>query len=481
MGSVTPLTTRIIRTISFDRLPMGFKNDRSNHRESPNLAGHRKGEAMSRRGFLQGLGGAGASLGLGGWAGASPTAPNLLLGGDALPATEKIQLAVIGVGGHGRYHVNQWAKNPQSQLVAVCDVHRGRAAKAREAADAIQGKGSCTAYQDFRELLARKDIDAVSIATPDHWHALLALAAIRAGKHVYLEKPVAYSVTQGRAIADAVSRHGIILQNGTQQRSTRFFQRTAWHARSGHLGRLTHAIATSPYGLQGGDPTLAEPPAELDYGFWLGPAPLTPYTVGRDNGAGGVGWYHMRDYSGGWITGWGSHHVDSAQWALGKDGEAPVSVEATGEFPKEGIYNTCIKWRAEFTYADGKKLIFATPNEAPGQKSVLVHGEEGWVCADRSSIDAENKTLLKQRPEPIPGTWYSDHYLDFLDAIRFGREPSAPIGSAHLSTTLCHLANIAIAVGRPLKWDGTRERFPDDPDANKLIDPPMRPPWKLEG
>lgn len=403
-----------------------------------------------------------------------------ILRAETVSPSERLQLAVVGVGGHGSFHVRNWATSPHSQLVAVCDIHRGRTAKAKHFADAIQGKDSCAVYHDFRELIARDDIDAVSIATPDHWHALIALAAIRAGKHVYLEKPVAYTIAQGRAIAEAVRRHGVILQNGTQQRSMRFFQRIAWHAASGHLGKLTHAIATAPYGLQGGDPTPTDPPEELDYDFWLGPAPHTPYTPGRDVGAGGVGWYHMRDYSGGWITAWGSHHVDSAQWALGKDREAPVSVEATGEFPKEGAYNTCIKWRAEFTYADGKKLIFATPEEAPGKKSVLTHGEEGWICADRSSIDAENKSLLAQRPDPIPATWYSDHYLDFLDAIRQRREPSAPIEPANLSTNLCHMANIAIVLDRPLRWDGANERFIDDPEANKMLSAPMREPWSLD-
>jgi len=203
-------------------------------------------------------------------------------------------------------------------------------------------------------------------------------------------------VAEGRAITDAVKRYGVVLQNGTQQRSTRTF------------------------------------------------------------------------------------HVDCTQWALDKDDEAPVAIEAQGEYAKEGVYDTCYKWRAEFTYADGVKLIFATPREAPGRMYVLIQGDEGWVCADRGSIDAHPKSLLAERPGPLADPWPSHHYQDFLHAIRDGREPASAIGPAHLSTTLCHLANIAIELQRPLRWDGARERFIDDPLADRLLAAPMRAPWKLD-
>jgi len=426
---------------------------------------------MNRRGFLR------QSLA----AAALPLAFPAILRSAPLPPSRRLGLGVIGVGGQGAWlHARTWTGLPESRLVAVCDVNRKALAAAKAQADDAQGSNDCAAYADFRELLARDDIDAVSIATPDHWHAVMALAAIRAGKHVYLEKPVAYTVAEGRAIADAVSRHGVVLQNGTQQRSTRTFQRAAWLALSGRLGRVHAAIATSPYGAQGGDPQPAAPPAEIDYDFWLGPAPWKPYTPGRCSGHGGAGWYHIRDYSGGWITAWGSHHVDCAQWALGKDDETPVAVEAQGEYPKEGVYDTCYKWRAEFTYADGVKLIFATPREAQGRMNVLIQGDEGWVCADRGSIDAHPKSLLAERPGPLADPWPSHHCQDFLHAIRDGREPASTIGPAHRSTTLCHLANIAIELQRPLRWDGGRERFIDDPVADRLLAAPMRAPWKLE-
>lgn len=377
-------------------------------------------------------------------------------------------------------HVRMWCALNDSRLVAVCDVNRQAAAAAKAMADEMQGDHDCAEYSDFRELLARDDIDAVSIATPDHWHGLNTLAAVRAGKHVYLEKPVAFTIAEGRAIVEAVRRHGVVLQHGAQQRSLRTFQHAAWLAHSGRLGRVHTAIATSPYGVRGGDPNPAEPPAGLDYEFWLGPAPWKPYTPGRCRGHGGVGWYHIRDYSGGWITAWGSHHVDCAQWALGRDHEAPVTIEAQGEAPGEGVYDAYHKWRAEFTYADNTKLIFATPGEAHGRMDVLVMGDDGWVCADRGRIDAHPKSLLAEHPGPLADPWPRHHYQDFLDAIRDGREPAAPIESAHLSTTLCHLVNISIDLQRPLHWDHSRERFVDDHIANRLLAAPMRAPWSLD-
>lgn len=425
--------------------------------------------APNRRAFLRG------SL-----AAAAPLLAPRLLRAAAPPPSQRLHLAVIGVGGQGGAHARVWSSFPDCRLLAVCDVNRTRAAQAKQAVDAACGDTACAAFHDYRELLARPDIDAVSIAVPDHWHALIALAALRAGKHVYLEKPLAYTVAEGRTLAEAVRRHGMVLQQGTQQRSMSTFQRAAWLARSGRLGRVHTATATSPCGPRGGDPNPAPPPPEIDYEFWLGPAPSKPYTPGRCSGHGGVGWYHIRDYSGGWITAWGSHHVDCAQWALAKDHEAPVAAEATGEFPREGVYDTCWKWRAEFRYADGTKLVFATPNEAPGRMDVLVEGDEGWVAASRDGIDAHPKSLLALHPGPLAEPWPTDHFRDFLDAIREGREPAAPVEVGHRSTTLCHLANIAILLQRPLHWDGPRQRFVDDPPADRLLAAPMRPPWRLD-
>jgi predicted dehydrogenase len=306
------------------------------------------------------------------------------------------------------------------------------------------------------------------------------LAGLHESTVVYLEKPVAHTVAQGRALVTAARRYGAVLQNGTQQRSASTFQRAAWLARSGRLGRVHTAIATSPYGRQGGDPRPCPPPPELDYEFWVGPAPFKPYSPGRDDGRGGLGWYHILDHSGGWITAWGSHHVDCAQWALGKDREAPVRVETTAEFPREGLFDTAWKWRSEFTYADGVKLVFGTEKESGGLLNVQILGDQGWVAADRGQLDAHPKSLLAENPGPEAEGWSRHHFQDFLSAIREGRDPAAPIEPAHLSTTLCHLTNISAQLGRPLRWDGARERFVGDPAADRMLDTPLRSPWKLE-
>ena len=428
----------------------------------------RSSDAMGRRRFLRRT--LAASLPL--------AVPSLLRA--APPPSERLHIGVIGVGGQGSAHAGVWTSLPEARLLAVCDVNRQKAEQAKKSVDTTYNDSGCTAYHDFRELLARPDIDAVSIAVPDHWHALIALAALRAGKHVYLEKPTAYTVEEGRALVTAVRRYGRAYQQGTQQRSTSTFQRAAWLARTGKLGRLHTAIATSPYGPIGGDPKPAPVPPEIDYEFWLGPAPWKPYTPSRCSGHGGIGWYHIRDYSGGWVTAWGSHHVDCAQWALGKDHEAPVSVEAVAEYPKEGVYDTPWKWRSEFRYADGIKLIFATPKEADGKMDVLIQGDEGWVCASRGGIDAHPKSLLALQPGPQAEPWPNHHFRDLLNAIREGRDPVAPIEGAHLSTTLCHLTNIAAVLQRPLRWNGKAERFIDDPIADRMLSSPMRAPWSLQ-
>lgn len=405
--------------------------------------------------------------------------PSAVLGRGAPAPSERLGMAIIGNGGRGSGHTGVFASFPDCHVLAVCDVNRRNAEQAKAKVDGAYNNKDCQLSGDHREILARDDIDAISIAVPDHWHAIIALDAIRAGKHVYLEKPLAYTVEEGRELVSAVRRHGVVLQQGTQQRSMSTFQRTAYLAQAGYLGTVKRAVAISPDGAEGGDPNPAPVPEWLDYERWLGPAPRVPYTPGRCKGHGGVGWYHIRDYSGGWITAWGSHHVDSAQWALGKDHEAPVEINATGKFPQSGVFDTCKTWRAAYRYADGTELIFATPNEGQGNKNVLIEGDEGWVAADRGRIDAFPKSLLAVRPEPSGRPWPTDHFHDFVEAIQQGRDGCAPVEIGHLSTTLCHLATIGITVQRPLKWNAAKECFVNDPVADRLLSRPMRQPWSL--
>ena len=403
----------------------------------------------------------------------------------ALPAStrgaklEKMRLGVIGTGGQGTGHAGMWSSLPESRVVALCDVNRKHLAAAKATVDKNQGDASCATCGDFRELIARPDIEAVSIAVPDHWHALIALQAIRAGKHVYLEKPLAYTVEEGRALVDAVRQYGVGLQHGTQQRSMDTFQRAAWLARSGRLGRLQTATATSRYGPQGGDPTPAEPPPEIDYEFWLGPAPRKPYTPGRCSGHGGLGWYHIRDYSGGWVTAWGSHHVDCAQWALGKDAESPVRVEANGEFPVGGVYDTCWKWRADVTYADGMKLIFATPGEAKGKWTFSSRATmAGSAPRARPSTPTRNRCWRSVPARCAKPGLTTISKISWRPSARAAipprpwKAPTSPPPSATWSTSgwSCNARCNGMA---------PTETSPNDPVANRMLTSTMRAPWKL--
>lgn len=422
---------------------------------------------MTRRGFLTAAGG------MTGWG---------ILRGRARgePATNsKLGLGVIGVGGRGKAHMKEFFEDPGTRVVAVCDVRAGEREKAKALAAQEYGGDACATHGDFRELLARGDIDAVSIAVPDHWHALVALAALRAGKHVYLEKPFAYSVAEGRAVVEAAAASGAVVQAGTQQRSMANYRLACELVRNGRIGKLRTVRVGSPFGFRGGSTALAPIPKGIDYDMWLGPAPAVPYTDGRCDGGGGNGWYHIRDYCGGWLTAWGSHDVDIAHWGMGADASGPVEVDAWGVFPEVGVYDTAWKWRAECTYADGVKVIYATEQE--NRHGVRFEGDDGWVFVRRGFTDSNPKTLLHEviRPGEERLAAADNHFACFLDAIRTGRDVTAPAEGAHRSTSACHLMHISMRLGRKLRWNPAEERFVDDDAANRMLSRAMRAPWGL--
>ena len=430
---------------------------------------HCKSTHLSRRQFLK-------------TTAAGVSAPLLLshsLRGEDAPS-EKISVGIIGSGGRGRSHIAEgYGKLPQARVVAVCDVNAGNRGQAKNMADTINGDSSCASYEDFRELLARSDIDAVSIAVPDHWHALIAVAAADAGKHLYSEKPFAYSISEGQKLLQAVTKSGVVFQHGTQQRSDARYWQACMLACNGYLGTLNTIRVGSPVGLQGGSTEEAPLPAGLNYDLWLGPAPFKPYTDGRCHGDGGVGWYHIRDYSGGWVTAWGSHDVDIAQWGNGTDHTGPREVTGKAEFATNGVYDTAWKWHFECAYANGVKLIYASENEIP--HGVRFEGTDGWIFVKRGLIEAEPKSLLDipLDNEKVQLARADNHVLNFLDAIRTGSAVTAPIESAHRSTAVCHLCNITARLGRPITWDAVSEQILDDAEATAMLDRPMREPWSL--
>ncbi|MCL4692589.1 MAG: Gfo/Idh/MocA family oxidoreductase [Candidatus Hydrogenedentes bacterium] len=397
----------------------------------------------------------------------------------ATPANDRIGVAIIGSGGRGRTHVGGFQPFSDAQIRVVCDVNAVNRAAAKNRVDSMYGNTDCESMRFFEAVCLRDDIDAVIIAVPDHWHALIALAAANNGKHIYLEKPFAYSIEEGKAIVDAVRKNGVVFQHGTQQRSDPNYWRACMLARNGHLGTVQTVRVGSPLGLKGGSLEMVPVPEGLEYDRWLGPAPFHLYTPGRCDGSSGQGWYHIRDYSGGWITAWGAHDVDIAHWGIGADDSGPVEVSGEAEFASDGAYDTAWRWHFDLSYANGAKVVYASEDENP--HGVKFEGSEGWIFVNREKLEADPASLLEIAldGDAIQLTQADNHIGNFLDAIRNGTPVTAPLEAAHRSTNACHLCNIAAVLKRPVRWDPAKEEFVDDPEATALMSRPMREPWSL--
>jgi predicted dehydrogenase len=395
------------------------------------------------------------------------------------PASERITTALIGSGGRGQQIIVGG-----DQVLAVCDVDKKHRDAAKAKIDKAAGNRDCAAYDDFREVLARDDLDAVVVATPDHWHVPIAIAAVKAGKAVYVEKPLTLTIQQGRILADMVRRYNAILQVGSQQRSDEKFIKAVELVRNGRLGELKTVKVTilARAGAASGPWSPQPVPPELDYDMWLGPAPWAPYHKERCH-------YNFRfvsDYSGGDMTNWGAHHLDIAQWGLGADDSGPVEAVAHGKRNPNGLHDAFYDVRAEYTYANGVKVRLESGTEDVKTGGVRFEGTKGWVYVSREQLDAEPKSLVTARigPDEIhlaPESEAGTHMGIWLDCIRKrnpkGINVTAEIG--HRSATVCHLANISMELGRPLKWDPAAEQFVDDDDANRLTWRPMRQPWQI--
>ena len=391
--------------------------------------------------------------------------PSSVFGAEA--PSNRITIGCIGVRNKGIPNMREFMKD--AQVVALCDVDAGNLAKANEIAK-VDAK---SLYGDFRELISRKDIDAVLISTPDQWHAIPSIAAMRAGKDVYCEKPLTLTIAEGRAMADAARQTGRILQTGSQQRSDGRFRRACELVRSGLIGK-THTVVVEIPGNNIENPMdwKEEPvPAGFDYNFWLGQAPQAPYTHYRCH-------YNFRfilDYSGGQMTNWGAHYLDIAQWGLGTDDTGPVRIDGKGEFPKAGLFTTATKADLTYTYANGVRIRL----KQPGGSFTRFEGDKGWIQVSRSSIKAEPASILEYQLKDGDVRLYesSDHVQNFLDCVKSRKAPIADAEIGHRSATLCHLGNIAMLLGRPLQWDPKTERFVNDAEADKMIRRTMRAPW----
>lgn len=394
--------------------------------------------------------------------------PSSLFGANA-PAN-RITLALIGAGGRGANAMAKGLTNkPDAHVVAVCDVDADHRQKACD----LAGLDPKAAYNDFRDVLARSDIDAVVICTPDHWHVPISIAAAKAGKDIYCEKPLTLTIAEGRTLCDAVKRYGTVFQTGSQQRSGREFRFGCELVRNGRIGKLHTIRIEIPSNNRFCPAWQPEPvPDGFDYDLWLGPAPWQPYNRHRCH-------YEFRfilDYSGGQITNWGAHYLDIGQWGNDADDTGPVEIEGRGEFLKQGLFNTADKVSVKYTYANGVKMFCVT-----GGTGIKFEGTEGWVFIDRGKIDAEPKSLLTSviGPDEIHLYQSMDHTRNFLDCVKLRKDPVTSAEIGHRSTTVCHLGNIAMMLGRKLNWDPVKERFINDHQADRMLSRPMRTPWKL--
>ena len=412
--------------------------------------------------------------------------PRGVLGGAGKTApSDRIRLGCIGTGSRGTQIMRSFLGFKEVQVVAVCDTVRQRRQSACARVRAQYGleavpKG-LDAGSDFRGVLARDDVDAVTIVTQDHWHALIAIAAAKAGKDIYCEKPLGVAYAESRAIVQAVRRYRPVFQTGTQQRSSRNFRFACELARNGYLGAVHTVVVGAPgpsYRRRYRGPATAEPvPEGMDYDMYTGPAPAKPYNRGRLDWP---GWYLIWDYCAGFIVNWGVHHLDIAHWGCPDVGSKPFEITCKGSYRHDGLSDNINDWQAEYVYPGKLRMTF-TDTGHPNAQGCKFVGEKGWVHVNRRGIHAEPKSLLtvklKGGDERLHASGH--HQGDFIRAVRKRGEPVSPVASGHVASSLGLLAETATRVGKKLQWDPAGEKFTGSEQANRLLTRPMRSPWAL--
>src|SRR5262245_21754839 len=423
---------------------------------------------LSRRSFLRT---AAASVSVGGVTYFLPPFPRAR-GADTPRPSEQIRIASIGVGNQGKGNTKQHAKN----VVAVCEVDTKRLTEAVKLVEGAGGKNPA-AETDYRKILDRKDVDAVVITVPDHWHALITVDACNAGKDVYIEKPLTLFITEGRAIVDAARRNKRIVQTGSQQRSDDRFRRACEYVRSGRLGKIKEVRVgiPGPNWIDRAKKPVADSdaPAELDYDMWIGPAPMRPYNQQRVHYLFRFFW----DYSGGQVTNFGAHHLDIKQWALGMDNNGPTTIEGTATYHKDKWFETPEKCSITYTYANGTKVICAN-----GEKGGCTFiGEKGTIFVDRGKITSTPEDILKEMLTDTDVKLYASksHHGNWLECIKSRKLPICDAEIGHRSATVCHLGNIAIRTGKKRTWDPVKEEIVGDKEAATWVTKAYRSPWKL--
>lgn len=432
--------------------------------------------------------------------------PSCLFGKKA--PSNLINIGAIGVGRISRSHdMPETMKYDFTRLIAVCDVDSKRLKNGKEWVQNFyaEQKGdpnyvNVKMYDDFRELLLNKDIDAVLISTPDHWHALPAIEAAKAGKDIYLQKPTSLTIAEGRALSDAMKSSGRIFQIGSQQRSVNpwpQFKKACELVRNGRIGKLHTVIIGLPGDPSGDEEPEMPVPENLNYDMWLGSTPWVSYTEKRvhpQNDYSRPGWLRCEQFGAGMITGWGAHHVDTAHWGMGTEFTGPVEVEAEAEFPESGLWNVHGSFQVKAKYASGVNMLISgnSPN------GVRFEGEDGWIFVTRGSysvtpsdpvsadenkksLDASDPGILVSEigPDEIHLYHSEEQHGNWLECIKSREQPVAPAEVAHRSCSACLVSHIAMKLPRKLYWDPEKEQFRNDDEANSMLSRPMREPWRI--
>lgn len=451
---------------------------------------------MKRRKFVQNF-----ALGAVGTWGFPTIVPANVLGGKDAPSN-KINIAQIGCGRIARTHdlPSTW-KFEKARIMAVCDLDRHRTEETKQLVEEYYTKKTGQAnyidvkmYDDYREMLLNKDIDAVMISTPDFWHAQPAMEAALAGKDIYLQKPTSLTIHEGRQLAEIIKKTGRILQVGTQQRSSSQFRKAAELVRNGRIGKL-HTVKVGLPGDPSGPPAPAMPiPKGFNFDMWLGSTPEMPYTeigvhpqVGYDR----PGWLRMEQFGAGMITGWGQHHYDSAAWGMDTEYTGPISVESVAEFPKSGLWNVHGDFMSKAEYANGITMY----TSGGYQNGIRYEGTEGWIFVSRGdyaatpsdptskvrakAIDASDPKILESviGEKEIHLYNSADQHGNWLDCIESRKEPISPIEIGHRACSVCLITHVSMKIPRKLQWDPKKEHFVNDSEANTWLRRAQRAPY----
>ena len=441
----------------------------------PDRAEPTTGTRVSRRQFLAVTA---AALGL-------PTIiPRQVLAGPEVPS-QRVTLGIVGCGNMGLSNTESFLVLKGCQVVAACDVDKQHLAAGVGRVNRHYQNQDCKPYHDYRELMARADIDAVMCAVPDHWHALVAVEAARRKKDIYGEKPLARTIAEQQAIVAAVKENGRVWQTGSWQRSVANFRKAAEIVRNGLIGKVTRVEVGLPGGNRNSgnvakSMTPSDPPPALDYDTWIGPSKLLPYIQGRTH----RNWRWNYNTGGGQLMDWIGHHCDIAHWGCDFDNSGPSEIEGHGEFPpKDAVWNTATKYRIELRYPRDIAITIAGGYDdiKPGTKWI---GTNGWVWVERGAFEASNEEwrdchTLPEELRKVKLYESNNHHQNFLDCVKSRKPTVTPAETAHHSAIPGHLGLISMLLERKIKWDVATERIVEDAEASQLLTRPYRAPWSL--